>query len=46
MLVIGGFILATPGGGIMTISHIEITALAAAILLPTLVVSFLLMRVK
>ena len=46
MLVIGGFILATPGGGIMTISHVAITALAASILLPTLFVSFLLMRVK
>src|SRR3954451_14881663 len=44
LLVIGGFVIATPGGGIMPISQWQITALGAAILVPTIVVALLLMR--
>jgi hypothetical protein len=44
LLVIGGFVIATPGGGIMPISQLQITALGLAILVPTIVVALLLMR--
>jgi TRAP-type uncharacterized transport system fused permease subunit len=44
LLVIGGFVIATPGGGIMPISQLQITGLGFAILVPTVVVALLLMR--
>jgi TRAP transporter 4TM/12TM fusion protein len=44
LLVIGGFVLATPGGGIVPLSQIEIMALGAAILAPTLALALLLVR--
>jgi TRAP-type uncharacterized transport system fused permease subunit len=43
-LVIGGFVVATPGGGIMPLSQLQITSLGLAILAPTIVVALLLMR--
>ena len=44
LLVIGGFVLATPGGGIMPVSEWQIIAIAAAILVPTLILAFVLLR--
>ena len=44
LLVIGGFVIATPGGGIMPISQLQITCLGLAILIPTVLVAFLLCR--
>jgi TRAP-type uncharacterized transport system fused permease subunit len=44
LLVIGGFTLATPGGGIMPVSELQIIAIALAILVPTLIVAFVLMQ--
>ncbi len=44
LLVIGGFIIATPGGGIMPISQLQIITLGAAILVPTLIVALVLLR--
>ncbi len=44
LLVIGGFIIATPGGGIMPISPVQIAVLGAAILVPTLIVALVLLR--
>jgi len=44
MLIIGGIVLATPGGGIMPLGNTEMELLAAAILLPTLAVAMLAMR--
>jgi hypothetical protein len=44
LLVIGGFVVATPGDGIMPISQLQITSLGLAILVPTVLVAFLLMR--
>ena len=35
LLVIGGFVIATPGGGIMPLSQWQITSLGLAILIPT-----------
>jgi TRAP transporter 4TM/12TM fusion protein len=46
LLVIGGFVLATPGGGIMPLSQMEIMALGAAILAPTLLLALLLVRFR
>jgi hypothetical protein len=43
-LVIGGFVIATPGGGIMPISQVQITGLGLAILVPTVLIALLLMR--
>jgi TRAP-type uncharacterized transport system fused permease subunit len=43
-LVIGGFVLATPGGGINPLSQPQITGLGIAILLPTLLLALLLVR--
>jgi hypothetical protein len=42
--VIGGFVVATPGGGIMPLSQWQITALGFAILTPTVLVALLLVR--
>ncbi|MGL4260749.1 MAG: TRAP transporter permease, partial [Afipia sp.] len=44
LLVLGGFVLATPGGGIMPISQWQITMLALTILVPTLIVAFTLVQ--
>jgi hypothetical protein len=44
LLVIGGFVVATPGGGIMPLSQIQITALGLAILAPTVLVALVLIR--
>ena len=42
LLVIGGFVIATPGGGIMPLSQMQITLLGLAILVPTVLVALLL----
>ena len=44
LLVIGGIVLATPGGGIVPISQLQIMALGLAILVPTLALALLLVR--
>jgi len=44
LLVIGGFVIATPGGGIMPISQLQIMMLGLAILIPTILIATLLMR--
>jgi TRAP-type uncharacterized transport system fused permease subunit len=44
LLVIGGFVIATPGGGIMPLSQWQITLLGASILAPTLLIALLLVR--
>jgi hypothetical protein len=44
LLIIGGFILATPGGGIMPVSQLQIMTIALAILVPTVLVALVLMR--
>jgi TRAP-type uncharacterized transport system fused permease subunit len=44
LLVIGGLVLATPGGGIMPISSGTMTMLGLAILVPTVVVAWLLVK--
>jgi hypothetical protein len=44
LLVIGGFVIATPGGGIMPISQFQVTSLGLAILIPTVVIARILMR--
>jgi hypothetical protein len=44
LLVIGGFVVATPGGGIMPVSQWQITALGLTILVPTVLTALLLLR--
>ena len=44
LLVIGGFVVATPGGGIMPLSQWQITSLGLAILIPTVVLALVLIR--
>ena len=44
LLVVGGFVFATPGGGIVPISQVQIMALGLAILVPTFALAFLLVR--
>ncbi|MBX9651456.1 MAG: TRAP transporter permease, partial [Xanthobacteraceae bacterium] len=44
LLVIGGFVVATPGGGINPLSQLQITSLGLAILAPTVAVALLLIR--
>jgi len=44
LLVIGGFVIATPGGGIMPMSQLQITSLGLAILVPTVLIALLLVR--
>ena len=46
LLVLGGFILATPGGGIVPLSQLQVTGLALAILVPTLAVALVLVRLR
>jgi TRAP-type uncharacterized transport system fused permease subunit len=43
-LVVGGFILATPGGGVLPLSEIEMVGLGLAILAPTLLALLLVRR--
>ena len=40
----GGFALATPGGGIVPLSQVQMTGLGLALLLPTLALAYLLVR--
>jgi TRAP transporter 4TM/12TM fusion protein len=44
LLVIGGFVVATPGGGIMPLSQMQVTLLGLGILLPTILIALLLVR--
>ena len=44
LLVIGGFVLATPGGGINPLSQLQITSIGVSILAPTVLLAWLLMR--
>jgi len=44
LLVIGGFVVATPGGGIMPLSQIQVTLLGLAILVPTVLIALMLIR--
>jgi TRAP transporter 4TM/12TM fusion protein len=44
LLVIGGLVLATPGGGIVPLSEWQMISLALAILVPTLLIALLLVR--
>lgn len=44
LLVIGGFVVATPGGGIMPLSQMQVTLLGLAILVPTALIALLLVR--
>jgi TRAP transporter 4TM/12TM fusion protein len=44
LLVIGGFVVATPGGGIMPLSQVQVTLLGLGILLPTILIALLLVR--
>jgi TRAP transporter 4TM/12TM fusion protein len=44
LLIIGGFVVATPGGGIMPISQWQIMGLGLAILIPTAGLAWLLVR--
>ena len=41
LLVIGGFVVATPGGGIMPMSQVQITGLGLAILVPNVAIALL-----
>lgn len=42
LLILGGIVVATPGGGIMPLSQWQVTTLGAAILIPTILVARLL----
>src|SRR5690349_17424617 len=44
LLIIGGFVIATPGGGIMPLSQWQVTSLGLAILIPTVLLSLFLIR--
>ena len=44
LIVIGGFVIATPGGGIMPLSQMQITTLGLAIIVPTILVALFLIR--
>ena len=44
LLVIGGFVFATPGGGIVPLSQMQIMALGAAILAPAIALALFLRR--
>jgi TRAP transporter 4TM/12TM fusion protein len=44
LLIVGGFILATPGGGIVPISQAQIMMLGLSILIPTVALALLLVR--
>jgi hypothetical protein len=42
LLVLGGIVVATPGGGIVPLSQLQVTGLGLAILVPTILVARLL----
>jgi TRAP transporter 4TM/12TM fusion protein len=44
LLILGGFVLATPGGGINPLSQAQITGIGVAILTPTVLLAMLLVR--
>jgi TRAP transporter 4TM/12TM fusion protein len=44
LLIAGGMLLAAPGGGLMPLSHAQMATFAAAILVPTMVAAWLLVR--
>ena len=44
LLILGGLTLATPGGGIMPLSNAQMEILAAAMLVPTVLVALLMVR--
>ena len=44
LLIVGGFILATPGGGILAFSQAQVTGFGLLVLVPTLLVARLLAR--
>jgi len=44
LLVIGGFVIATPGGGIMPLSQLQVTSIGLAIIVPTVLAALLLVR--
>ena len=44
LLIIGGFVIATPGGGIMPLSQWQVTSLGLAILIPTVLIALVLIR--
>jgi hypothetical protein len=44
LLVVGGFVLATPGGGIVPLSEMQMVGLGLAILVPAVLVALLLVR--
>ena len=44
LLVIGGFVIATPGGGIMPLSQWQVTSIGLAILIPTVLLALVLIR--
>jgi TRAP-type uncharacterized transport system fused permease subunit len=44
LFVIGGFVVATPGGGINPLSQIQVTSLGLGILVPTVAAALLLIR--
>jgi len=44
LFMLGGIVLAAPGGGIMPVSHSQMGMLAAAVLLPTIVLSLWVLR--
>ena len=44
LLVIGGFVIATPGGGINPLSQLQITLMGVAILAPTLLLALAITR--
>lgn len=44
LLIIGGFTLATPGGGISPLSQLQMSSIAVAILAPTVLIATALMR--
>jgi TRAP transporter 4TM/12TM fusion protein len=46
LLALGGFVLATPGGGVVPLSQMQIMGLGTAILLPTLALAFVLVRLR
>jgi TRAP transporter 4TM/12TM fusion protein len=44
LLVVGGIVLATPGGGVLPFSEVQVLATGLAILVPTVAVALLLVR--
>jgi TRAP transporter 4TM/12TM fusion protein len=44
LLIVGGFVLATPGGGIVPLSQAQMTGLGLALLIPTVALAMLCMR--